>query len=173
LEVKMRDWGKALVRVFGVLNLLYGAAGAYFVLDGVVRVSQSVHHFAKFRYEPIAFDTELAINALFLAGLILAGYWLVRLDRRGIVLSNYVFSLEIFFWLATATVDLAFGMSHNRTAKEIGSSMAAVGGIANMGTVLQTITAYPIVGLVVLNIARRRMNRKALWRTLEPSNQQS
>lgn len=169
----MRDWGKFFVRLFGVLNLLYGAAGTCYVLDGVVRVSQNVHHHAMFsRYEPIALDMELTLNALFLAGLILAGYWLVRLDRRGMVLSNYVFSLEILFWVATPAVDLALVMSHNATAKEIGIGMGAVAGIGGMGTVLQIVTAYPIIGLVGLNIARIYMNRKALWRTLAPLNQQ-
>ena len=165
----MRDWQKFVVRLFGLLDFLYGAAGAYFVLDGLVRVRQNVQHLAKFRYEPIAFDVELAINALLLAGLILAAYWLVRLDRRGTVLSNYVFSLEILFWVAIAVVDLPLAMSHTRTAEEISKSMGAVAGIANMGTALQILTGYPIIGLVVLNVARKYMDRKGLWRTLGPS----
>jgi len=169
----MRDWRKFVVQLFGSLDFLYGAAGIYFVLDGLVRMSQSVQHLAKFRYEPIAFDVELAINVMFIAGLILAGYWLVRLDRRGTVLSNYVFAFEILFWVGTTVVDLQLGMSHNRTAVEISNGMAAVGGTANMGTALQILTGYPIIGLVVLNIVRKSMDRKKLWRTLEPSSQQS
>jgi hypothetical protein len=169
----MRDWPKSVVRLFGLLNFLYGAAGAYFVLDGLVRVSQRVQHLAKYRYDPIVFDVELAINALLLAGLILAAYWLVRLDRRGTVLSNYVFSLEILFWVVIAVVDLPLAMSHNRTAEEISKSMGAVAGIANMGTAPQILTGYPIIGLVVLNIVRKYMDRKKLWRTLGPSSQQS
>src|SRR5208282_380527 len=165
----MKDWRKFVVCLFGLLDFLYGAAGAYFVLDGLVRVRQNVQHLAKFRYEPIAFDVELAINALLLAGLIVTGYWLVRLDRRGTVLSNCVFSFEILFWVATTVVGLALAMSHNKTAEEVSNGMAAVAGIANMGTALQILTGYPIIGLVVLNIVRKYMDRKKLWRTLGPS----
>jgi hypothetical protein len=80
-----------------------------------------------------------------------------------------VFSLEILFWVATTVVGLALAMSHNRAAAEISDGMAAVGGIANMGTALQVLTGYPIIGLVVLNIVRKYMDRKKLWRTLGPS----
>jgi nitrate/nitrite transporter NarK len=58
-------------------------------------------------------------------------------------------------------------MSSNVTAASIGMSLGATAGIGNMGTNLQSLTAYPLIALVALNIARRRLDRNRSWSALE------
>ena len=103
-------------------------------------------------------------------GIFLAGYWLIKVHRRGAVFSNYLFSLEILYFLGSAWISLALSMSSNATAASIGMSLGAVGGTGNMGTALQELTAYPLIALVTLNIARRRLDRNLSWSGLEPSH---
>lgn len=60
------------------------------------------------------------------------------------VFSNYVFSSEILFWVLSIAVDLALGMSANATAVKVGTSLAAMGRVGNMGIAPQILTAYPL-----------------------------
>ena len=85
------------------------------------------------------------------------------------VFSNYVFSMEILFWVLSSLVELKLAMSGNATAVSIGMSLGAVEGIGNMGTNLQMLTAYPLIALIALNLARRHLDRKRYWNAPQPS----
>jgi hypothetical protein len=163
----MRDWGKTLIRSFGIANWFYGLTGAYFLVDGLRRVN----HFGRHPYEARAYYFLVAINALFLVAIFLGGYWLILICRRGVVFSNYVFSIEILFWLLSGLVTLKLAMSGNATAVSVGRSLGAVEGIGNMGTALQFLTAYPLIALIALNLARRHLDRKRSWNAFQPSRQ--
>ena len=164
----MRDWGRILIRSFGIANWFYGLTGAYLLVDGLWRVN----HFGPNPYEAKAYYLYVAINALFLSAIFLAGYWLIQIRRRGTVFSNYVFSLEIAFWVLCEVVELTLMMSGNATAASVGKSLGAVEGIGNMGTALQFLTGYPLIALVALNLARRHLDRKRSWNALQPSQPQ-
>jgi len=161
----VRDWGRILIRSFGICNWFFGLTGAYFLIDGLRRV----HHFGARPYEAKAYYSLVAINALFLVAIFTTGYWLILFRRRGVVFSNYVFSMEILFWVLDSLVTLKLVMSGNATAVSIGMSLGAVEGIGNMGTSLQILTAYPLIALIALNLARRHLDRKRLWNPLQPS----
>ena len=161
----MRDWGRTLVRSFGIANWFYAVTGAYFLVDGLRRVN----HFGPNPYEAKAYYFYVSINALFLFGLLLTGYWLILIRRRGVILSNYVFSMEILFFVLSSLVSLRLAMSSNPRAVSVGMSLGAVAGIGNMGTALQLLTAYPLIALVALNLARRHMDRNRSWNALQPS----
>jgi hypothetical protein len=111
----------------------------------------------------------VAINALFLSAIFLAGYWLILIRRRGAVFSNYVFSMEIVFWVLSEVVSSELMMSANATAVAVGRSLGATAGIGNMGTALQILTGYPLIALIALNLARRHVDRKRSWNALQPS----
>jgi hypothetical protein len=155
----MRDWGRILIRSFGIANWFYGLTGAYFLVDGLRRV----HHFGPRPYEAKAYYFLVIVNALFLVAIFLAGYWLILIRRRGVVFSNYVFSMEILFFVLSSWVSLELGVSSNATAASIGMSLAAMGGTGNMGTALQSLTGYPVIALVGLNLARRHVDRNRSW----------
>jgi hypothetical protein len=161
----MRDWGRILIRSFGIANWFYGLTGTYFLVDGLRRA----HRFGPNLYEARAYYFYVAINALFLFALFLAGYWLILIRRRGAVLANYVFSTEILFFVLSSLVSLHLAMSSNPRTASVGMSLGAVGGIGNMGTALQFLTAYPLIALVALNLARRHVDRNGYWNAFQPS----
>jgi hypothetical protein len=98
----------------------------------------------------------------FISTLIVAGVWLIRLFRRGVTLSNYLFTVEIAFWLTYSLFSLGLKM-HGGSAANLGMSMGAVAGVSGMATSAQLITGYPLIALVGLNIARRHLDRQRSW----------
>ena len=160
----MREWGRILIRSFGIANWFYGLTGAYFLVAGL-----RFHHFGPNPYEAKAYYFYVSINALFIFAILLTGYWLILIRRRGVVLSNYVFSMEILFFVLSSWVPLYFAMSSNPRAASLGMSLAATGGIGNMGTSLQFLTGYPLIALIALNLARRHMDRNRAWNVPQPS----
>ena len=161
----MRDWGRILIRSFGIANWFYGLTGAYFLIDGLRRV----HDFGPRPYAARAYYFLVTINAVFLLAIFLTGYWLILIRRRGAVFSNYVFSMEILFWVLSSLISLRLAMSGNATAVSVGMSLGAVEGIGNMGTALQLLTGYPLIALVALNLARRHVDRNRSWNVPQPS----
>lgn len=160
----MADWGRILIRSFGIANCFFGLSGTYLLVDGLRRAN----HFGTHPYEAKAYYFYVAINALFLLAILLTGYWLILIRRRDAVLSNYVFSIEILFWVLSSLVPFELVMSGNATAVSVGMSFAAVDGIGNMGTGLQILTAYPLIALVGLNIARMHVDRNRSWNVVQP-----
>jgi hypothetical protein len=158
----MKHWSKLAVRFVGALNLAYGLLGAVFLIDTLVRTGPRIRNSSDFPYERVVFDLQTTVNAVFLLGLLLAGYWLLRICRRGAILSNLVLSLEILYFLLSGGAGLFMLMSASPTAKSVALSMANPNGDA--GIALQIITLYPVIALVVLNIARWRMNRNGDWK---------
>jgi hypothetical protein len=165
----MRDWGRTIIRSFGIANWFYGLTGSYFLIDGFWRV----HDFRSnpYPYEAKAYYLYVAIDALFLSAIFLAGYWLILIRRRGVVFSNYVFSMEILFFVLSSFVAVELVMSGNATAVSVGMSLEAVGGIGNMGMAVQVLTGYPLIALVALNLARRHVDRNRSWNALQASQQ--
>jgi hypothetical protein len=158
----MKNWGAAIARVVGGLNLVYGLLGMAMLVHELVRVTSRIHNSVAAPYQRAYYGCSTAANGLFLVGLVVAGYWLLRLYRRGAVLSNFVFSFEILYWVLSNVFSLAAMMSANRVIASIGLSMAGESG--NMGIALQILTLYPLIALVGLNIARRRMDRDGSWK---------
>jgi len=160
----VRDWGRTLVRSFGIANWFYGLTGAYFWVEGL-----RLNHLKPNPYEAKAYYFYVSVNGLFLFAILLTGYWLILIRRGGVILSNYVFSMEILFFVLSSLIALRLAMSSNPRAASIGMSLAAVAGIGSMGTALQFLTAYPLIALVALNLARRHMDRNRSWNAFQPS----
>jgi hypothetical protein len=163
----MRDWGKILIRSFGVANCLLGLTGAWFLIGTQWRVH--VRHLWPDPHDAGAYYFLVAVNALFLLAILLTGYWLILIRRRGVVFSNYVFSGEILFFVLSSAFGLALDMSGNATAVSVGRSFGAMGGVGNMGIAPQILTAYPLIALIALNLARRHLDRKCSWDSVQPA----
>jgi len=95
--------GQNSYSLFRHCQLVYGLTGAYFLVAGL-----RFHHFGPNPYEAKAYYFYVSINALFLLAILLTGYWLILIRRRGVVLSNYVFSMEILFFVLSSWVPLYF-----------------------------------------------------------------
>jgi hypothetical protein len=164
---QMHDWGRTLIRSFGIANWFFGLTGAYFLLDGLWRVHH-FRHLGRLPYEAKLYYFLVTINAIFVFSILLTGYWLIMIRRRGVVFSNYLFSMEILFWILDAVVSFKLLISGNAAAASFGTSLGAVEGIGNMGTNVQFLTAYPVIALVALNLARRHLDRNGSWNALKP-----
>jgi hypothetical protein len=166
LEAAVRDWGRRLIRSFGIANWFYALTGAYFLVDGLWRAHHSgfLGHSGRFPYEAKQYYFLVAINATFIFSIIIVGYWLFLIRKQGVVFSNYLFSVEIIFWVLNAIASLKLSMFGNAATAAFGMSLGAVQGIGNMGTNLQFVTAYPVIALVALNLASRHLDRKGLWK---------
>jgi hypothetical protein len=162
----MRDWGRFLIRSFGIANWFFGLAGAWFLVVTQWRVH--VRHLWPDPYDAGAYYFLVTINALFVVAMFPTGYWLMLIRRKGVVFSNYVFSSEVLFFVLSV-VAFFLNFSGNATAVSVGRSLGAMDGVGNMGTVLQTLTAYPVIALIALNLARRHLDRNRSWNALQPS----
>ena len=56
----MRDWGRTLVRSFGIANWFYGLTGAYFWVEGL-----RLNHLKPNPYEAKAYYFYVSVNGLF------------------------------------------------------------------------------------------------------------
>lgn len=141
---------------------MYSALGLVLLIDEIVRDAPRIQNSMEFPYERTIYLLKTSIGVFFLVGLIFGGYWLLRLRRRGVVLSNVVFSLEILYFLLLPLISLIMTMSANKVAESFASSLGNP--IGDAGIVLQFITCYPLIALILLNIARRRINRDGNWK---------
>ncbi len=153
----MRDWPAKAVRTVGILNILFGAVGLYLTMLSIRHFSPRATHAGHPPYEPQAYWAIITINFAFLLVLVFAGWLLWRLDQRGVRLCNWLLSLEIVYWLGYTTLGLFLSMANDKRISLIGLSMGAVGGIGHMGLVPQIVTLYPVVILIVMNVAYRRL----------------
>jgi hypothetical protein len=98
----------------------------------------------KYPYEREIYYLSVAVEASFIGTLIVAGVWLTRFFRRGVTLSNYLFTVEIAFWLAYSLFSLGLKM-HGGNSADLGMSMGAVAGVGGLATGVQLITGYPLI----------------------------
>ena len=142
-----RPWIVTVVRVFGALNVLFALLGmAVLVLSWInPRWGSTQAPWPR----AVALLADSILSLLFVTGLLASGYLLFRLDRRGVTLSNWLCFCELGYWLAWTSVPMNFAHTY--------------GWSTSMVTVGQVITAYPILALVALNLARRHLDRHKKW----------
>jgi hypothetical protein len=120
-----------------------------------------------------AFYAASAINLVCVVAVFVAGVYLWRVRRAGRILSNAAFTFELaYFFLDFSVIRLVLRIAGVGVA--IGrDAIASVGGIGNMGIGLQIIIGYPLIALVVVNIAYRRLNRTGSEPLQQGKGQQS
>ena len=151
---------RVIVKVVGVFNILFGLIGIYLVADGVGRSwRHTVAATSERAYSPSGYYVPLIINLLFVSLLLASGILLLRARRKGVVLSNTVFLGEIGYWAFVLVVPLVLigGESTKSLSQPIGSVAA------NMGIAPQVLVGYPLLGLVFLNLAHRKLSRDGYW----------
>jgi hypothetical protein len=152
------SWSRRVLRTFGALHIVMALFGVMVVashLSGLpeeLALHPAPPHFLAF------FPAVTAVSLLCLLMLGTAGVALVRADPRGVGWSNAALLLEIA-WL-TATVLAGYvmlvaggpwrspGMTEMRAAME-----------GNLGLAPQAYTGYPLVALIAVNLANRRLRR--------------
>jgi len=157
----LRRWPIKMVRVIACLNLL-------FVVIGVCLLVVTWDH-ADRNHVPLQGPTyvvevskiRLVIDVVFLLALAFASIALWRLDRRAVAFCSIVFGCEVLYFLADPAIALFLSMGKAGMATGIGQSIAATYGTGNMDLTPQLLTGYPILALIFLNIASRRLHQPA------------
>ena len=139
---------KIVLRIVGVSNLGHAALGLILVGMTIYRVDiapvppppgLSQEHIVVFYW------LFTMINLAFLAGLVFLGIALLRLSPNAVVLCNWLFGAEIL------NVFL-LGAMWAGTPNPLNYEIAAATGIGNMGISPQSVTWYPVIATIVLNI---------------------
>lgn len=133
-------------RLLGVLNLLFAAVGLVALLVNVVGFlglpSSFTEGLARFFY-------QMGISSLvLLCPLAYAGIQLLRRNPRASVLCSAVFCVEILFFVV-------FWLVWPLPLSPL-SVVEVTAGFMNLGLALQAVTAYPVIGLILLNTTRHK-----------------
>jgi len=155
----MRPWAARTIRAFAIVNVLLVMFGLYLLVGTVLRDYGLPPDPTAPAYYHQAFYGKSIINLLFLIALLAGSRFLRRLERRGLWICNIVFTGEILYFLGTVAFEVFSGFAGGEIAL-IGFSMGAAGGTGDMGISPQTLTGYPIIALIVLNIAYRKLRRR-------------
>jgi hypothetical protein len=157
-------WPTLTIRVFAVLNLLLGLEGFAAMLTTVTWTlmrdawSQDPPFYAQ------AFYFRSAVNLVFVVLTLVGAVYLWRLDQRGWRVCKTLFIAEIaYFFLDWYDFPLIWALG--KRGPLVSMALAASAGTGNMGTTLQVITAYPVIGLITLKIAYGKL----AWATSGPA----
>lgn len=133
--------------VFGLLNLVFAGLGllsmvadawGFFALPpGLTSPGDLIHR---------VFFAAKAVEICILTPLALAGFRLLKGGGQGILISSIVFLTEI-------SCLVVLWIFHGQLISRI-VTLFVFRGITNIGFAVQMWTAYPLVGLVLLNFAR-------------------
>lgn len=85
-----------------------------------------------------------------------------RLKHGGLLLCNILFAFELLYLFAQAFLALVLPAS-------LRSSIAGASGIGGLGLTPQFVTAYPVVALIALNLAYRRLQKRQMQESPESS----
>ena len=147
----MKRWARILIRALSVANLLQAVVGLVVMGEGVFRATARFEttgrHYAVFPYRAM-----IVINLVFLLTLIVGSIYLWKLSRRGLHVCNVLFFSELGYWLLLQRLSSAsFGGGTTAESFRIALDEAAVMG--NMGLWPQLLTLYPLIALLLLNLA--------------------
>lgn len=138
-----------VTRLLGILNLIFAGVGLVALLVNFVGFQRLPSSFTgDSPFFSRIFYPMSAVSLVLLSSLAYGGIQLLRNTPRSSAFCSVIFGLEIaifvVFWL---TWQLPFSPV---------SIVAVAGGLTNLGLALQAVTAYPVVALILLNIAQNK-----------------
>jgi hypothetical protein len=158
MELQQKRWPATTIRVFAILNLLFGLEGLAALIDSV---STRLMH-DPWPQEPLylaqAYYIRSGINLFFVALTLGSGIYLWRLHGRAWTMCKVLFIGEILYFLDWWH-DLPLYLAIPERASLISRAFGATVGTGNMGINLQTLTGYPVIALIGLKIAFSKLPR--------------
>jgi hypothetical protein len=154
----MRPWAARTIRAFAIVNVLLVMFGLYFLVKTVLRHYGLPPYPGAPAYYHQAFYGRSIINLLFLLALLTGSAFLWRLQRRGLWICNIVFGGEILYIFATDLLIVPSIFVGGKLAL-FDLALGATAGTGDMGINAQVLTGYPIIALIALNIAYRKLHR--------------
>lgn len=135
-----------LMRGLGATSIFFGLLGAIFAFVDVAASYQRHDMLSHMGYSFRITLAGAAINVGLVVALVVAGYKLIKLDRKGVISSNFVLSAEILYWFfSTLTPSLS--------------------NFTDFGLAPQVLTAYTLIALPLLNWGAKRLDRFQGWRS--------
>ncbi len=158
----MKRWPRITVRIFGVLHIVMGLVGIIMIAWGCVSpMTQLLLESPRYPYAKPFYYGYTIIGLISLVFLIGAGVAMCRLAPRGRQLSNVVLGFEIAFSLAEWETILFVLPMWGATAKKLGDTLLMTSGIGAFDEV-QILTGYPLIALIAINLAYKRLHEKAM-----------
>jgi hypothetical protein len=156
----MRSWAASTLRIFAVLHIIMGVLGIGGVAWMYVVFARQIQGpNAAYPYELQFYCVYTIVNLLCLVFLIRAGAALWRLEPRGQWLSNVVLGFEIIWFLAEWETLAALLPLWGDKAKLIEASIWSIFDTGEIGTAPQTLTGYPLIAVIAVNVAYRKLSR--------------
>jgi len=157
----VNNWPRWTLRVIGALDLLMAFAGVFFYAyaftpgnNFILQPERLMDNQAPYQYQ--AYCAEMIVDLACVLLLTVAGLSVVRLQRRGLWISNAAFLLKIVDFLL-GPLTLPWLLNWGEEGKLIAVSIGAVAGIGHPGTNIQIMIGYPIWALMVTNIAYHKL----------------
>jgi len=152
----MRNWNARVIRGFAVLNVGLCSFGLWAMLYGFTDVGTVNTPGQPYLLQMFYLFTTVDFICL-LFGLVSAvPLW--RLRRSGLLLCNLLFGFELLFLTIGAALPASFIDSSNQVLRGVSSSIAGASGIGDIGLAPQYVTAYPVIALIALNVAYRKLH---------------
>jgi hypothetical protein len=150
----MEKISRVVVRVIGVLNLIFAILG--FLFMGMSLLGYGLRQ-AKIKalpfYSPylgVFYIIFTVINLFFLIGLCITGVQLLKQAKKAIFLSSLLFICEVAYFFLLRFI----GSSNIISNQQVSKGICGATGIGNMGLSMQLITYYPVIALVLLIIIK-------------------
>jgi hypothetical protein len=151
--MRSAKWPSVIFRIFGLMTFLVAVVSGFFTLIPTITVeiggaesTPDAPHFVA------VFFAMVAINLAFEVLLAIAGILLWQAKTVGLTICNAIFPAEILYSL------IVFALWSPGLSGGLGTSIAGATGVGNGGLVVQWITGYPVIALVVLNVLRPRLD---------------
>jgi len=162
----MKAWPKRILRTIGVMDLVFAPFGLWMVVAGFSwREGFSLYH-PDFTSSRVPYAAELywgdvTLELFCLIFLTLTGLAVLRLQRRGLRMTNALFTFEIVRFLAEGTAFYILAGHPGGNAELVAQMIVSASTV--QGTTPQIITGFPVIALIATNIAYRELPHAERW----------
>ena len=158
VEEELRPWAVLTIRGFGFAHIIFALVGIYLTGEAQIRFAQtpSLGRAGPYRFE--VFYAMVVIDLLCNLTLLYTAGFLFRLERRGLLIANVLFIVELVYLIGRNLASVGLGLLGGE-AVLLGQSIAEASTIASLATAPQHWLGYPVTPLIVLNLAYLRLFR--------------
>ncbi|HEV2245538.1 MAG TPA: hypothetical protein VGW37_02695 [Terriglobia bacterium] len=148
----MGVWRVRAIRALAIANGIFVLGGLYLLVDAIERNYEFGRLAPPEPYYAQVFYARSLLNLGFLVGLAVASVGIWRLMPSGRRLCNAVLVGGVLYVVSMSVFEVTTAFCGG-TLELLGRALAASGGTGNMGIAPQVVTGYPVIALVILNLA--------------------
>ena len=155
----MPFWPYKLIRIFAVFNIAFGIIGIAAVLSFLYGRLWLGNLPLALPYYAEAYLFKSGINVLFALAAIWAGPQLWRFRPRAKTVCNVLFCGEIAYFCAGVVLFVIATLWDGKLSV-LSNAVERSAATADVGIVLQLATGYPVIALVGINLAYKRISSR-------------